>query len=111
MKIWLRLGVVAVLLAAIAMGLVYLRTETAREGSRLHALYHRRRGLEKSCWRLHLVIADLKNVDGLRARAAELKGPAFTDTPLEPIPMMIPQAERARALRLAEQPEPMPAPP
>jgi hypothetical protein len=74
MRLALRLGALAVALAAMAMGLVHLRAQCACTGNQLHALYRHRRQLEKSCWQLHLAVADLKNVDRLRARAADFPG-------------------------------------
>jgi hypothetical protein len=73
MRLWVRLGVTAALLVGMAIAVVHLRTETSRAGNRLHALYRRKRRLEKGCWRLHLAIADLKNVDRLREGAATFR--------------------------------------
>ncbi len=73
MRLWVRLGVTAALMAGLAIAVVHLRTETSRAGNRLHALYGRKRRLEKACWRLHVAIADLKNVDRLREGAAAFR--------------------------------------
>jgi len=75
MRVCVRLAALAALLVAIAIALVYLRTDVARAGNRLHSLYREKRTLEKSCCRLELAIARLKNPQRLREQAAEWQSP------------------------------------
>ena len=106
MRLALRLIALAVALVAMAMGLVHLRAQSACAGNQLHALYRRQRQLEKSCWELHLAIADLKNVDRLRARAADfgdLAPPDPRQRAETPAPAPVPAK---RPLELAERPAP-----
>lgn len=110
MKFALRLGALAVALVAMAMGLVHLRARSACAGNQLHALYRQERQLEKSCWQLHLAIADLKNVDRLRARAADFGDLAPPDPRQRaemaspPLPSPPAPAKRRRPLELAGRP-------
>ena len=63
----------AVLRVGVAIGLIYLRTDTNQAGNRLHGLFRQKRDLEKECCRLELAIARLKNQERLRAQAAVLR--------------------------------------
>jgi hypothetical protein len=107
-----RLTYLALCLAAMAIGLVALRARTASVGNQVHAMYRRKRQLEKSCWHLHLAIADLKNVDRLRSRAAEFEGLVPPDPtisvrpgPVRPGPGPGPgPAGPRRPVQLAERP-------
>jgi len=73
MRLCLRLAVLAALLAAMAIGLVHLRTGTTQAGNRLHSLYSQKRSLEKACCGLELALARLKSQDRLREHAAGLQ--------------------------------------
>ncbi len=73
MRLCVRLVALAVLLAALAVGLITLRTDTNQAGNRLHALFRQKRDLEKACCRLELAVARLKNQERLRERADDLR--------------------------------------
>jgi cell division protein FtsL len=73
MRLCLRLAVPVVLLMAMAIALVYARTEIVRAGNHLHALYREKRDLEKTCYRLELSIANLKSPQRMRENAVSLK--------------------------------------
>jgi hypothetical protein len=75
MRVCVRLAALAALLVAIAIALVYMRTDVARAGNRLHSLYREKRTLEKACCRLELAIARLKSPQRLREQAAEWRSP------------------------------------
>jgi len=75
MRLCLRLAVPVILLVAVAMTLVCVRTETVRAGNRLNSLYSQKRELEKACYRLELSIASLKCPQRLREHAVSLKSP------------------------------------
>ena len=81
MRLCLRLAAPVVLLMAVALGLVYVRTETVRASNHLHALYREKRDLERTCYRLELTIADLKCPQRLREQAARLEVPAEEAVP------------------------------
>ena len=81
MRLCLRLAAPVVLLVAVALGLVYVRTETVRASNHLHALYREKRDLERTCYRLELTIADLKCPQRLREQAVRLETPAGEDVP------------------------------
>jgi len=97
-RLCIRLAVLAAFLAVVAMGLVYLRTDTIQAGNRLHAIWAEKHSLEKACCRLELSIAGLKNQERMRQQAATLlqaedrdagppgasprKGPTKRDRPL-----------------------------
>ncbi|MCX5684789.1 MAG: hypothetical protein NT049_14035 [Planctomycetota bacterium] len=68
----MRLAILAAMLVGMALGLIYLRTETNQAGHRLHLLYSQKRTLEKTCCRLELAVAGLKNQERLRQQATEL---------------------------------------
>ena len=72
MKLCIRLALLAAMLVALGIGLIYLRTDTNQAGYRLHTLYAQKRSLEKTCCRLELSIAALKNQERLRQQAADL---------------------------------------
>jgi hypothetical protein len=63
----------AALLSALAAGLIYLRTDTAQAGNRLHGLFRQKRDLERECCRLEMSIAALKSQARLRQQAADLR--------------------------------------
>ena len=71
-RLCVRLAIPAVLLAFVAMGLIYLRTDTMQAGNRLHSVWAEKRNLEKACCRLELSIANLKNQERLRQQAVSL---------------------------------------
>jgi hypothetical protein len=62
----------AAMLVGLGVGLIYLRTDANQAGHRLHQLYSQKRSLEKTCCRLELAIAGLKNQERLRQQATEL---------------------------------------
>ena len=66
MRLCIRLCGLTALLVALALGLVYLRTDTAQAGNRLHSLFREKRDLEKSCSRLELTVAGFKSPQRLR---------------------------------------------
>jgi hypothetical protein len=66
------LAILAAMLVGLALGLIYLRTDTNQAGHRLHLLYSQKRTLEKTCCRLELSVAGLKNQERLRQQATEL---------------------------------------
>jgi cell division protein FtsL len=72
MRLCVRLSVLVGCLVLMAMALIYLRTDTVRAGNRLHALFNEKRAMEKSCCRLEMSIAGLKNQERLRQHAADL---------------------------------------
>jgi len=72
MRLCVRLAILAAMLVGLALGLTYLRTDTSQAGHRLHLLYSQKRSLEKTCCRLELSIAGLKNQERLRQHATEL---------------------------------------
>ena len=72
MRLCVRLAILAAMLVGLALGLIYLRTDTNQAGHRLHTLYSQKRTLEKACCRLELSIAGLKNQERLRQQATEL---------------------------------------
>ena len=72
MRLCVRLAILAATLVGLALGLIYLRTDTNQAGHRLHTLYSQKRTLEKACCRLELSIAGLKNQERLRQQATEL---------------------------------------
>jgi len=84
MRLCVRLAVTAALLAAVAMGLIYLRTDTAQAGNRLHLLYRQMRDLEQECCRLEVAIAGLKNQERLRSQAARLRQDTMEDPGISP---------------------------
>jgi cell division protein FtsL len=71
MRLCVRLAVMAALLVALAVGLIWLRTDTAQAGNRLHMLFRQKRDLGQECCRLEMSIAALKNVARLRERAVD----------------------------------------
>jgi hypothetical protein len=73
MRLCLRLAAPVLLLVLMAMGLVYVRTDIVRAGNHLHALYREKRDLEKTCYRLELAIANLRNPQRMREAAVSLK--------------------------------------
>ena len=73
MRLCLRLGVVSAMLVAAALGLIALRSGTNQAGHRLHSLFGEKRRLEKTCCRIELSIAGLKNQERLREQAANLR--------------------------------------
>jgi cell division protein FtsL len=75
MRLGIRIAVVAGLLAVVAFGLVWLRTDTFQAGNRLHRLFGEKRVLEKACCRLELQIAALRNQERLRQQATDLLRP------------------------------------
>jgi len=84
MRICIRLAVLAAMLGGLGFGLIYLRTDANQAGHRLHVLYAQKRSLEKTCCRLELSIAGLKNQERLRQEAPDLL--QADDTGLEPVP-------------------------
>jgi len=72
MRLSVRLAILAAMLVGLAIGLIYIRTDTNQAGHRLHTLYSQKRTLEKTCCRLELSIAGLKNQERLRQQATEL---------------------------------------
>ena len=72
MRLSIRLAAMAALLVGVAMGLIWLRTDTIQAGNRLHVLYGEKVTLEKDCSRLELGIAALKNQERMRQQAVEL---------------------------------------
>jgi uncharacterized membrane-anchored protein YhcB (DUF1043 family) len=72
MRLCVRLAILAAMLVGLAIGLIYLRTDTNQTGHKLHLLYSQKRSLEKTCCRLELSIAGLKNQEHLRQQATEL---------------------------------------
>jgi hypothetical protein len=72
MRLCVRLAIMAAALVGLGVGLIYLRTDTNQAGHRLHQLYSQKRSLEKTCCRLELAIAGLKNQERLRQQATEL---------------------------------------
>ena len=72
MRLCVRLAILAAMLVGLALGLIYLRTDTNQAGHRLHLLYSQKRTLEKACCRLELSIAGMKNQERLRQQAMEL---------------------------------------
>jgi len=84
MRICIRLAVLAAMLGGLGFGLIYLRTDANQAGHRLHVLYAQKRSLEKTCCRLELSIAGLKNQERLRQQAPDLL--QADDAGLEPVP-------------------------
>jgi cell division protein FtsL len=82
MRLSVRLAALVGLMVVMALGLIYLRTDTIQTGHRLHVLYGQKRAMEKACCRLELAIAALKNQERLRQQAAELL--QADDSGLEP---------------------------
>jgi hypothetical protein len=72
MRLCVRLTILAAMLVGLGVGLTYLRTDTSQAGHRLHLSYSQKRSLEKTCCRLELSIAGLKNQERLRQQAMEL---------------------------------------
>jgi cell division protein FtsL len=73
MRLCFRLAALVLLLVLMAIGLVYMRTGTVRESNDLHRLYREKRDLEKTCYRLELAIANLRNPQRMREAAVNLK--------------------------------------
>jgi cell division protein FtsL len=73
MRLCVRLAVMAALLVGLAVGLIWLRTDTAQAGNRLHMLFRQKRDLERECCRLEMSIAGLKNVARLRQQAIDFR--------------------------------------
>jgi len=84
MRLCIRMAVTAALLVAVAMGLIYLRTDTSQAGNRLHLLYRQKRDLEKECCRLEVAIAGLKNQERMRSQATKLRQDAVEDAGTSP---------------------------
>ncbi|MBM4019915.1 MAG: hypothetical protein FJ288_16610 [Planctomycetes bacterium] len=82
MRLCVRLAVLAAMLVALGIGLIYLRTDTSQAGHRLHILYAQKRSLEKTCCRLELAVAGLKNQERLRQEATDI----LADDAVEPPP-------------------------
>ena len=91
MRLCVRLAIMAAMLVGLGVGLIYLRTDTNQAGHRLHNLYSQKRSLEKTCCRLELSIAGLKNQERLRQQAPDLL--QADDTGLEPVPGRPPGAK------------------
>jgi cell division protein FtsL len=72
MRLCVRLAILAAMLIGLAMGLIYLRTDTSQAGHRLHNLFSQKRAIEKTCCRLEISVAGLKNQERLRQQATEL---------------------------------------
>jgi len=72
MRLSVRLAILAAMLVGLGVGVIYVRTDTNQAGHRLHTLYSQKRTLEKTCCRLELSIAGLKNQERLRQQATEL---------------------------------------
>jgi len=72
MRLCVRLAILAAMLIGLAMGLIYLRTDTSQAGHRLHHLFGQKRAIEKTCCRLEISVAGLKNQERLRQQATEL---------------------------------------
>jgi hypothetical protein len=70
MRLCIRLAVMSALLVTVAMGLIWLRTDTVQAGNRLHVLFRQKQDLEKECYHLEEMIAQLKNQERLRSHAA-----------------------------------------
>jgi hypothetical protein len=88
MRLCVRLAVMAGLLVVVALGLTYLRTDTAQAGNRLHLLFRQKRDLERECCRLEMSIAGLKSLARLRQQAIDFKqeadNPGDMSLPLPP---------------------------
>jgi hypothetical protein len=84
MRLCVRLAGVAGLMMAVAIALVYMRTETAQTGNRLHTLYREQRRLHVACCRLELALSGLRRPHRLKREAV------FWDDAVGP-----PPAERA----------------
>jgi cell division protein FtsL len=98
MRLCVRLAILAALLVSLAVGLVWLRTDTAQAGNRLHMLFRQKRDLEQECCRLEMSIAGLKNVARLRERAVEFRRDAEDPGGAATI---VPPEKSARPRRLA----------
>jgi len=101
MRLCVRLAVMAALLVVVAVGLIYLRTDTAQAGNRLHMLFRGKRDLERECCRLEMSIAGLKNLARLRQQAVDFRQDAETpgatppDKTARPRPVLVDRGRRS----------------
>jgi hypothetical protein len=63
---------VLVMMVAIGIAVVWLRTESAKVACRVQALHHEKVSLEQRLWAQDIELAQLRGLDEIRRRASEL---------------------------------------